>query len=128
MGGIAKLDMAKLDMMCSLYKPTLRSRRWYIHLCFHSLTVAVVNAWFLYGRNTQWIDPQEPSRTFQANVANGLASAKNALGRPSVVSKLTPLLCKSFKVQSTPMSLIRLDGIDHMPNGMKRDNIEGMPR
>ena len=77
MGGINKLIM-----ICSLYKPTLRSRRWYIYLCLHSFTIAVVNAWFLYRRNTQWIDPQEKTmllHTFQANVASSLVSAKNSL-------------------------------------------------
>ena len=49
----------KLDMMCLLYKPTLRLRRWYIFLCLHLFTIAVVNAWFLHRRNRQLIDPQE---------------------------------------------------------------------
>ena len=77
MGGINKLDK-----MCSLYKQTLRSRRWYIYLWLHSLMIAVVNAWFLYHRNIQWIDPQEetmPLRTFQANVTSCLVSAKTPL-------------------------------------------------
>ena len=44
--------------------------------------IAVVNAWFLYHRNIQWIDPQEetmPLRTFQANVTSCLVSAKTPL-------------------------------------------------
>ena len=107
-------------MICSLYKPTLRSRRWYVYLWLHSLTIAVVNAWFLYRRNTQWIDPQEktkPLRTFQANVASNLVSAKRRTrGRPSTESKLTRLSSKLVKVESAPMPDIRLVGIDHMFN------------
>ena len=59
MGGINKLDK-----MCSLYNLTLRSRRWYIYLWLHWLTIAVVNAWFLYHRNTWWIDPQEKTMPY----------------------------------------------------------------
>ena len=44
MGGIDKLDM-----MCSLYKPTLRSKRWYIYLWLHSLTIFVINVTVIKG-------------------------------------------------------------------------------
>ena len=54
----------KLDKMCSLYKQTLRSRRWHNYLWLHSLMIAVVNAWFLYHRNIQWIDPQEKTMSY----------------------------------------------------------------
>lgn len=39
MGGVDKLDM-----VCSLYKQTIRSRRWYIYIWLHSITISVVNA------------------------------------------------------------------------------------
>ena len=39
MGGIGKLDM-----MCALYKPRLRKRRWYIYIWFHTIQIVVVNA------------------------------------------------------------------------------------
>ncbi|XP_047144605.1 piggyBac transposable element-derived protein 3-like [Hydra vulgaris] len=41
MGGIDKLDM-----MCALYKPRLRTRRWYIYIWFHTNQIAVGYAWF----------------------------------------------------------------------------------
>ena len=61
---------------------------------------AMENAWFLYRRNTQRIDPQEkviPLRTFQANFASSLVSAKKTkriIGRLCAESKLTPLASK----------------------------------
>ncbi|XP_046861914.1 piggyBac transposable element-derived protein 3-like [Xenia sp. Carnegie-2017] len=39
MGGI---DL--MDMLCSLCKYSIRSRRWYLYLWFHTLTVAMVNS------------------------------------------------------------------------------------
>ena len=42
MGGV---DL--LDMMCSLYKYQLKSKRWYLYIFYHTLTIALVNAWFV---------------------------------------------------------------------------------
>ena len=39
-----------MDMMCTLYKYLLRSKRWYLYIFYHTLTIALVNAWFLYQR------------------------------------------------------------------------------
>ena len=62
-----------------------------------------------------------PLHTFKANVASSLVSAKkSARGRPSAEFKLNPLSSKLVQVQSTPMSDIRLDGIDRMPNWDER--------
>lgn len=39
-----------MDMMYCLYKYQLRSNRWYMYIFYHTLTKAIVNAWFLYRR------------------------------------------------------------------------------
>ena len=110
----------KLHMICSFYELTLRSRTWHTYLCLHSLTIIVVNVWFLYRKNIQWIDPQEkamPLHTFQANVPSSLVNVKKQTRvRSSSESKLTPLPSKLLKVQSTPMLDIRLYRTDHMPS------------
>ena len=36
-----------LDIMCSLYKRLLKSKRWYLYIFFHTLTITVVNSWFV---------------------------------------------------------------------------------
>ena len=46
MGGIDKLDI-----MSALYKARIKSRRWYIYIWLHSVTIAVVNTWLLYRRD-----------------------------------------------------------------------------
>uniref|UniRef100_A0A3Q3EL87 PiggyBac transposable element-derived protein domain-containing protein n=1 Tax=Labrus bergylta TaxID=56723 RepID=A0A3Q3EL87_9LABR len=46
MGGV---DL--LDMLSALYKFSFRSRRWYMYIWWHTVTVAVINAWNLYRRD-----------------------------------------------------------------------------
>ena len=81
----------------------------------------MVNAWFLYRRNTKWIDPQEKTMalvTFQANVASSLVSSeKRFRGRPSVESKLTVLQPKLASQSAVSTNIMhKIDGIDHMLN------------
>lgn len=38
-------------MMCILYNYKLRSKRWYMYIFYHTLTIALANAWFLYKRD-----------------------------------------------------------------------------
>ena len=72
------------------------------------LASSVVNAWFLYGRNTQWIDPQEktiPLRAFQADFASSLVSIKKRTRVwSSAEFRLIPLQSKLVKMPSTQMS------------------------
>lgn len=56
MGGI---DL--LDMMTSMYKYCLKSRRWYLYVFWHTVTIALVNAWLLYRRHQSQQD-QDQSR------------------------------------------------------------------
>ena len=42
-----------LNMCTNLYKYNIKSRRWYMYIFFHSLTLALVNSWFLYRRYHQ---------------------------------------------------------------------------
>ena len=87
MGGI---DL--LNMCTNLYKYNIKSRRWYMYIFFHSLTLALVNSWFLYRRyhQEQGTDGGEvlPLRKFQAACAYALTLAgkgkKRTCGRPSL--------------------------------------------
>ena len=104
-------------------KKTLRTRRWYIYIWLHFVTIALVNAWFLYWRNEKWLDSNAktmPLRTFQAAVACGLwAANKGIRGRPSLQSLFTSIPNKVLKIQSSPSSEIRLDGV-HLPDWADR--------
>ena len=69
MGGIDKLDM-----MCALYKRSLRTRRWYIYIWLHTVLIASVNAWFLYRRNLKMTHPDKKFMQFKRFLA-GIASS-----------------------------------------------------
>ncbi|XP_041356143.1 piggyBac transposable element-derived protein 3-like [Gigantopelta aegis] len=85
MGGI---DL--LNMCTSMYKHNLRSARWYLYLFWYSVTIALVNAWFVYRRYHGEIGTEKRKimrlRKFQALCAQSLTSAgkeKKKRGRPS---------------------------------------------
>ncbi|XP_053376586.1 piggyBac transposable element-derived protein 2-like [Mercenaria mercenaria] len=46
MGGV---DL--LDSLCSLYKPRVKSRRWYMYIFWHTIMMAVVNAWLCHKKH-----------------------------------------------------------------------------
>lgn len=112
MGGV---DL--LDMLSALYKFSFRSRRWYMYIWWHTVTVAVINAWNLYRRDQKKLEPQmKPMglRRFQALVGTSLTSAgKNKIkcGRPLSSPEAPP--CKRPSC-SVPLDVKR-DGIDHFP-------------
>ena len=98
MGGIDKLDM-----MCALYKPRLRTR-WYIYIWLHTVFIASVNAWLLYRRNLKVMQPDKQFMQFKrflADIAGSLVNtAKRPVGRPSLDAVEPPT--KSWRVQGCP--------------------------
>ena len=111
----------KLDMMCAMYKPSVKSRRWYIYLWLHSIMMTVVNAWILYRRHQKELGKRKylPLRHFQARIASGLAAAnKPHRGRPSLQGDKT--IKKRKSLQSRPESDVRVDHLDHMPEWMEK--------
>lgn len=46
MGGVNKVDF-----LISLYRTTIRSRKWTLRMTFHFMNLAVVNAWLEYRRD-----------------------------------------------------------------------------
>ena len=82
MGGVDKLHM-----ICMLYKPSLRTRRWYIYIWLHSILIAAVNAWFLYQRDLKICKPNEKFiqlKRFLADLAQSLVKKVRPVGRPSL--------------------------------------------
>jgi len=75
MGGI---DL--LDMMSTLYKRQLKSKRWYLYIFYHTITISVVNAWFLYRRDCAALKIEKPMplKRFQAMVAEELIPESQA--------------------------------------------------
>ncbi|TWW53411.1 PiggyBac transposable element-derived protein 1 [Takifugu flavidus] len=115
MGGV---DL--LDMLSALYKFSFRSRRWYMYIWWHTVTVAVINAWKLYRRDQKKLEPQmKPMglRRFQALVGTSLTSAgktKIKCGRPLSSPEATATPPRKRPSCSVPLDM-RRDGIDHFP-------------
>lgn len=111
MGGV---DL--MDMMCSLYKYQLRSKRWYIYIFYHTLTIALVNAWFLYQRDCKYLNIAKPMplRKFQAHVASALCNSRKPLrGRPCLEGTTKR---RKVQVNPAPVADVRFDGLDHIPS------------
>ena len=90
MGGI---DL--LNMCTNLYKYQLRYCRWYMYIFYHSLTVAVVNSWFLYRQyhEEQGTDKDVlPFRKFQAICTQSLTLAGNGKRRSCGLPSLEEIL------------------------------------
>ncbi|KAJ4442616.1 hypothetical protein ANN_04205 [Periplaneta americana] len=76
------------DQNMSLYRTSIRGKKWYFPIIAHLIDVAEQNAWLLYRCNEENID----HLSFQRRVATAiLESNKRVLtskGRPSTVSKI----------------------------------------
>ena len=74
MGGIDFLNMCS-----NMYKYQIRSRRWYMYIFFHTLTLALVSAWLLYRRYHEELGTNKkdviPLRKFQAVCAHAMTTA-----------------------------------------------------
>ena len=104
----------KLDMICSLYKGQMKSRRWYIRIWLHPVTVALVNSWLLYRRD-QMIHGNSKTmklRDFQLQVATTLRkiATKRRLSLTNFSRK-----CKREHKQPTVPVDVGKDGVGHMP-------------
>ena len=121
MGGI---DL--LDMMTSMCKYNLKLRRWYLYVFWHTVTIALVNAWLLQRRHQEQSGKNAPTpalRKFQAMVAGCLTTVgKKNTGRSLRLggSQTSPSSEPTRRVATSSPSaqvseLLRFDGIDHLP-------------
>lgn len=111
MGGV---DL--LDSLTALYKHPIKSRRWYMYIVYHTITMAVVNSWLWYKRHATLLDlkPMKLS-CFQSMIADALIFV-NKVGRPALAS-ISPLPPKI--IRRAPVPDVRLDGQGHLPEWKK---------
>ncbi|XP_049269151.1 piggyBac transposable element-derived protein 3-like isoform X2 [Rhipicephalus sanguineus] len=114
MGGV---DL--LDKMCFSYRFSIRSKRWYMYLFWHTLKMAAVNAWFMHKRILQQHkSPPTPLREFLSELATSLILLnKRPPGRPSV-QNVTPLKKVCLNVPRD----VRRDSKEHWPTWNERRN------
>ena len=92
MGGIDKSDM-----LVTLYRTPMKSKRWYLRLFAHCIDVAVVNAWLLYRRDCVALKEKwEPLKNFRLDVYSA-ASATNALRNRASLTRNHPA-CKDVEL------------------------------
>lgn len=117
MGGI---DL--LDALCAGYRYRMKSRRWYIYLFWHMVTLASINAWLLYRRNFKALQLPKKQflkrRRFQAIVASSLIMINTIpskkRGRP-VSTDGVDCPAKPRKVSRGPPTDVRYDQTGHWP-------------
>ncbi|XP_049517347.1 piggyBac transposable element-derived protein 3-like [Dermacentor silvarum] len=117
MGGVDKTDF-----LISLYRTSIRSRKWTLKAITHFMNLAVTNSWLEYRRQAEI---QRVSKTdqmdlleFTLSIVTCLAKAATAdqprkRGRPSS-SPLQPLKRQNWTAQR-PASDVRYDQIGHWP-------------
>lgn len=115
MGGVDKCDM-----LLSLYRTHLKTKKWYKRVLFHFLDVAVINSWLLF----KAVIPQCSMQlgVFKMSVARGLIQAVSRTTddpdinlpkqEPVSVNKLKRKL--PMKASSVHMD-VRYDGVEHFP-------------
>ncbi|XP_041920584.1 piggyBac transposable element-derived protein 2-like [Alosa sapidissima] len=119
MGGV---DL--LDSLIALYRTKIRSKKWYHRIVFHLLDLTVVQAWFLYRRDSDAVGiPQKMQLSlldFKVNVALCLTQVNKGTmkrkGRPSQSLEIR-IEEKRHRGPTSPLppSNIRLDRLDHWP-------------
>ena len=115
MGGV---DL--LDFLCGKYRYKLRSKRWYMHIFWYSVELAVVNAWLVYRRDFKKSGLESKNmmtlKQFQSDVAHCLIKQEKSRkrGRPSSTDvEISPSFPR--KVRKEPPTNLRKDGFQHLP-------------
>jgi hypothetical protein len=106
--------------LCTLYKRQIKSRRWYLYIFYHSLTMMMANAWFLYRREAKSLRNNKSlqMKEFQIQAATSLmCQGKVPRGRPSLQ---TPPPVKKHCVQPGPQLDVRFDNVGHMPMSLEK--------
>lgn len=101
MGGV---DLA--DMLISLYRTPLKTRRWYLGIFAQLIDICVNNGWLLYKRQTR--NKNNSLKTFRFEIYEGLVKD----GRCNNLCKENE--CKIKKPRSArPTSPVRYDNVGH---------------
>ena len=112
-----------LDRMCAKSRFHIRSKRWYMHIFWFTIKIALANAWIIYRRKHLAMGDAKKDimklKKFQSYEAKCLIQADTSKkrGRPSleeaaiVEAPAPPVQRKKPRVE--PPSEVRYDGVDH---------------
>jgi hypothetical protein len=111
--GMGGVDLA--DQLLSYYRVHIKTKKWYRHVFFHLLSVAVVNSWLLYRRDCDFEKmPQQqriPLIKFQMKIAESLIRCGKAVPQGRKRLREDPVMA----LLKTPEASVRLDRVDHFP-------------
>ncbi|KAL2083481.1 hypothetical protein ACEWY4_021254 [Coilia grayii] len=131
MGGVDKFDQ-----LISLYRTTIRSRKWSLRMITHAFDVAVVNSCLEYRRD-QELQGTQPKQVMdllqfkmavaEALVRVGKTQSLKKRGRPSSSNKPIPCMSptpqppeeppkRRAAMERRPIEEVQADMLDHMPN------------
>nr|XP_018672513.1 piggyBac transposable element-derived protein 2-like [Ciona intestinalis] len=120
--GMGGVDLA--DMLISLYRTEVKTRRWYIKIFWHCIDIAKVNAWLLYRRHCNEMSISKKSQrtllNFVVDISDNLlyrnSCSTPTRGRPSNKRKLeNDTLPGKKPFTPTPNEILRFDQISHWP-------------
>ena len=117
-----------MDMLISLYRISIRSKKYYIKIIFHLIELSIVNAWLLYRRHCH--QSRLPKKEILSLLQFRVEVAE-ALLRPSVPKLPVQRGCRTARLSSNnqnsplkkpqpapvplPSPDIRFDRFDHWP-------------
>ena len=116
MGGV---DL--MDMLISLYRINIRSKKYYIKIIFHLIDLSIVNAWLLYRRHCHQsrVPKKDILSLLQFRVEVAEALLRPAVPKPPVQRGRPTARLSSKKPRPAPIPLpspnIRFDRFDHWP-------------
>ena len=111
-----------LDAFIVQYRFQLQSKRWYMYLFWHTVTVALINAWLVYRRDCRLLGMPSKEilkrRQFQSRVGSALilvnAEASRKRGRPSLEEQTAAKPARR-KARKGPSPDVQLDAVGHWP-------------
>lgn len=114
-----------LDSFAAKYKFPMKSRRWYTYIFWHTIILAVINAWLLYKRDCTALKIPKKKvlnrRLFQAQLASSLILINAARrGQPSSASG-SPLT----SIRVTPQRPVTAQRRLSLGNGSPSNGVPG---
>ena len=120
MGGVDKLDI-----MCALYKPSLRTRPRYIFIWLHSILIAAINAWFRYRYGLKVSKPNGKFiqlKRFLADLAESLVKTVRPVGRP-FLDEFQPPQKKQLRFKEIQQKMFKKIASDTCQFTMKKGSV-----
>eukprot|EP00794_Sanderia_malayensis_P000928 gene928-235_t len=129
------IDLA--DMLIALYRMRIKTKRWYLSLIFHSVDIAKVNAWLLYGRYANQLKIPKAKRLsllgFISEISQSLIKAEKAspaprfAGRPPKRSMICEEETRAKRGCVPKVALLdidsRFDQYGHWPEHKEKKNM-----